>query len=279
MDSLEKVYKAQEQVSSGKKVERPSDDPVAFTRIVSYKDMNAALDQYRRNIDFSRGFLSQAESSLQSVSNLLTRAKELTMQGVSGVGNQGAMSAIATEVGSIFDQVLALANAQWSGGGTGTRYIFSGFKSDTPAFSDTGAYQGDSGEFSVDIGVGEQIPVGFAGNRVFQGNVDIFDVLSRLKTALNAGDTQALQGILGELDQSLSQITNAVTEIGARDNRLDEAGTRLQDTSTSIKGLISNDEDVDMAEAASNFSLYQTALQATIASTSQIFNALGNFFK
>lgn len=277
LDNLERVYNAQEQVTTGKKVQSPSDSPVAFTRIVSYKDINKALDQYQRNITFSRGYLSEAESYLSTVSNILTRVKELTMQGVSQVGNDTAMAAIVSEVESLSEQVVGLANTQWSGGGAGVRYIFSGYKSDTPSFSDAGVYQGDSGEFKVEIGIGEQITVGLAGDRVFQGDVDIFAMLSQIITALETGDSAGIQNGLGEIDRSMAQITNVITEIGGRVNRLDNTETRLKDTSVSIKGMLSQEEDVDMLEAVSNFSLYQTALEATLNSTRMIFDALKIF--
>ena len=88
----------------------------------------------------------------------------------------------------IYDQVVSLSNARYSGGGLeGARYLFSGFKTDTPAFTDAGLYQGDDGEYKVQVGAGESVTVGLSGARVFQGDVDIFSVLQDLEGSLASG--------------------------------------------------------------------------------------------
>ena len=84
MDNVGMLYDAEETVLTGKKLRSAGDDPAAFTRCVSYKSMERAISQHQRNISSSRGYLAEAESALNSMANLITRAKELALQGASG---------------------------------------------------------------------------------------------------------------------------------------------------------------------------------------------------
>jgi flagellar hook-associated protein 3 FlgL len=275
MENLQKLYDAEETVLTGKKLKRPADDPSAFTRCVHYKSMERTFGQYESNIASSQGYLAEAEAALQSVANLLSRAKELALQGASGTLGADSLAASASEVRQLRDQMLSLANASWSGGmGGGVRYIFSGFRTDEPAFDTDGAYQGDSGVFRVEVSPGESMPIGLVGSDVFQGDVDIFAVMQSLGEALRNGDAEAIQSALDGLDRALSGITASVSEIGARMNRLDETESWLGDMLVSIQGFISQEEDVDLIQAASQLTWYEQALNASVSATRVILQTL-----
>jgi flagellar hook-associated protein 3 FlgL len=276
LDNQQKLYDAQEGIATGKKLRRPSDNPVAFTRVAGYKSVQDAMGQFGRNISFSRGYLAEAESSLGTVSNLLARAKELAMQGASGGLDAETLAGAAEEVSGIYEQVVSLANARWSGGGSqGSRYIFSGYKTDTPAFTEEGVYQGDDGEYAVEVGSGESITIGFSGGRVFQGDVDLFAVLGDLRDALSTGDTDGVQATLDGLDRSIGQVSRHLAELGGRVNRLDQTESRMDEVSLTLDTLVSGEEDIDLIQAASQLTFYQTVLEASVLSSRQIFQSLG----
>jgi flagellar hook-associated protein 3 FlgL len=275
MENLQKLYDAEETVLTGKKLRRPGDNPPAFTRCVHYKSMERTLNQFKSNIASSQGYLAEAESALQSAANLVSRAKELALQGASGTLGADSLAASASEVRQLRDQMLSLANASWSGGmGGGVRYIFSGFKTDQPAFDADGLYQGDEGIFRVEISPGESMPVGLVGSEVFQGDVDIFGVMQALGDALENGDAEAVQSTLDGLDRALSQITASVSELGARANQLDQTESRLGDMLASMQGFISQEEDVDLIQAATQLTWYQQALTASVSATKTILQTL-----
>jgi flagellar hook-associated protein 3 FlgL len=276
MDNLQKLYEVQEEVSSGKKLLRPGDNPAAFSRVMGYKSVQSAMEQYERNISSSRGYLAEAESSLQTVSNLLARAKELAMQGASGGLNAETLAGLTEEVSGIYDQVVSLANARYSGGGIeGARYLFSGFRSDSPAFTDAGVYQGDDGEYTVEVAAGESVTVGMSGDRVFQGDVDIFAVLQNLETALGAGDSDGVQATLDDLDRAIGQVSKHMAQIGGRVNRLDQTEARMDESWLTLETLVSDEEDLDLIQAASELTYYETVLEASVLSTQRIFQTLG----
>ena len=276
MDNLQKLYDVQEGIATGKKLRRPGQNPVAFSRVMGHKSVQETMRQYERNLSFSRGYLAEAESSLKTVANLLTRAKELAMQGASGGLDAQTLAGLTEEVGGIYDQVVSLANARWSGGGNqGSRYLFSGYRTDTPAFTEDGLYQGDNGEYRVEIGAGESITIGFSGGRVFQGGVDVFAVLEALRQSLDTGDSQGVQATLDDLDRSIGQVSRHLAEIGGRVNRLDQTEARMDEVSLTLEKLISEEQDLDLIQAASNLTYYRSVLEASILSSRQIFQSLG----
>jgi flagellar hook-associated protein 3 FlgL len=275
MDNLERLYAAEEAVVTGKKLRRPGDGPAAFTRCMNYKSMERTLGQYERNISSSQAYLAEAESSLQSMTHLLTRAKELAMQGASGGLDAETLAGNAIEIGSLYDQMLSLSNALWPGGaGSGARHIFSGFKSDQAAFDPSGVYQGDQGAYQVEIAPGEWMTIGLVGSDVFQGDVDVFGVMQTLQTALENGDADGIQSTLDDLDRAIWQTSLGLSEIGARVNRLDQAAIRLEDIEISVRTFISQEEDVDLIQAASELTRYEQALSASISATQVILSTM-----
>ena len=275
MANLERLYDAQETVTTGKKLKSPGDNPAAFTRCVNYKSMARTIDQFERNISSSNGYLSEAEDSLQSAANLIARAKEVALQSASGTLDEDTLAGNAREVDSLYDQMLSLANARWSGGtNSGVRYIFSGFKSDQAAFDAGGVYQGDQGAYQVEIAPGEWVTVGLVGSDVFQKDVDIFGVLQTLHDALESGDTEGVRSTIEDLDRSLSQITTNLSEIGVRAKRLEQTESRLGDIQVSMQEFISQEEDVDLIQAATDLTRYEQALSASISSTRLIFQTM-----
>lgn len=273
--NLERVYKAQEALTTQKKIQRPGDDPAVFRRIETYKGTKRAFEQYQRNISFAQQYLAEAETSVSGVANLLTRARELAVQGANGTVDAQSLSGLASEVGNIREQVLSLANAQWTGGKeTGGRYLFSGYRSETAAFSQDGSYQGDSGAFAIDVAPGERMTIGLVGGAIFQADADVLAVLDELRQGLESADTDRISGLLDDLDRSILQVSRAQAEIGARMNRLDQTYTRLEDNLSYLENFVSSAEDLDIVEAASRLTKYQAALQATILASRSILGTI-----
>ncbi len=278
-DNMARLYEAQRALTTGKRIQKPSDDPAAMTRIQSGKAVEGRLTQYQRNISTASGYLSEVESSLMGVSSLLLRVKELAMQGASaGAVDATSLHAIASEVQSLREQVLQEANSVWSGGGSsGKRHLFSGYRTDTPAFDEHGTYQGDNGVYRVQVGLEDWVTVHVQGDRIFQGTVDIFAVLREIGEALEAENPQGVGAQLDELEKGIVQVSTVMAEMGAHAGRLQTAESRCQDLLFSIRTFISREQDVDLVSSASKLALYQTALQASIQSTQLIFSSLQMF--
>lgn len=146
-DANEAIIKTQEQLSTGRRVLEPSDDPVASTKILSINEELATIEQYRNNINIAKNDLVVEEAVLDGVLNVIQRIQELTVQ----AGNTATLSAseydsLANEVDSRLDELQSLLNTQNSNGD----FIFGGYKSQGEPFtgdSSTGfRYNGDEGQ-------------------------------------------------------------------------------------------------------------------------------------
>lgn len=161
------LQKTQEQVSTGKKVNRPSDDPVAAARILKLNQEKAQIDQYQRNVDLAENRLQQEESTLGDMNDLLERVRELTVQAGNGSLTQADRQSIAAELRQRLDQMASLANTRDASG----EYIFSGFKGGTQAFarniSGDWVYQGDEGERSLEVDTGVRSTISDHGKELF----------------------------------------------------------------------------------------------------------------
>ncbi|MDG1937763.1 MAG: flagellar hook-associated protein FlgL, partial [Pseudomonadales bacterium] len=138
------VARTQEQIASGQRVLKPSDDPVASTRILEIESDLAISKQYQRNIDNVEGRLQRAEVQIDNVEGVIDRVRELVIQAGSGALTNQDRQQITVEIDQRLEELVDLTNARDENGNN----IFSGFKTDTAAFAAVGdnyAFQGDEG--------------------------------------------------------------------------------------------------------------------------------------
>lgn len=130
--SLSQMMESNLQASSQKKVNRPSDDPVGMTRILSYRNNLGALDQYKTNNDMAKGWLNLADGTLVQVNTVITRLKELAEQGSTGTVSADNRQQIAAEARQLFKQLVSMANTKFDG-----KAIFAGQKTNIDPFRET----------------------------------------------------------------------------------------------------------------------------------------------
>jgi len=128
--NIDQFLKTQNILSSGKRINKPSDDPIGMSKVLDYRKTLFAIDQYNRNIAHGESWLSITDSTLDSVGDSLIRAKELALSQANATANADTMKAVAGEVKSLYNYILQLANTK-----LGNSYIFAGHKTDTPPFS------------------------------------------------------------------------------------------------------------------------------------------------
>lgn len=156
-----------EKIASGKKLIKPSDDPVGSVRVISMSSELAAYEQYKRNIDLARAQISQEETVMSQAGNTLQRVRELLVQANNDTLDDSNRRAIATEIDSLNDDLMALANTRDATG----EYLFGGFQAETAPFSKNGGtfqYNGDQGQRLVRIGTTARIESRDNGFKVFQ---------------------------------------------------------------------------------------------------------------
>lgn len=270
------LSKLSDRLSSGKKIEKPSDDVPVMMRSMAYKISISDVNQFRKNIDEAEGYLGFAETTMSSVANALTRAREIAMQGANGTESAESRLALSQEAAGLRDQVLSLANSSFR-----TRYIFSGFKTDTAPFDSGFNYQGDPGTINVAIDSNASVAVNIPGNTAFRaGGATYFETLDDLYTALVNNDQAAIEASISGIDGALDQVGLVRADIGGRLNHLDSLKTNLDDRDVNLQTLLSNTEDDDITETASEIAKTQVALEALRASgVNMLSRSLFDFLK
>lgn len=181
------IAKTQAQLSTGQRVLTPSDDPVAAVKMMELDQNLARLEQYGRNIDIAENNLSLEETTLDSVSNLLQRVREIAVQaGNTAVYTKSQYKALASEVDSRLDELQNLLNTRNATGD----YIFAGYKGGDKPFvgnSQEGfSFEGTDGQVKVKVSEGTSIAVSDSGKNIF---VDIPSVNKTINTSASSANT------------------------------------------------------------------------------------------
>lgn len=166
LDRQTQLHATELQISNGKRVALPSDDPVAASQILKLNTELTQIDQYAENANLATTHLSLEENSITSIQNELQRFRELVLQANNSTQSFQERRAIRVELEQIADQILSSANSKGASG----EYIFSGYQSATSPFQVSGnttTYSGDSGQRTVRIGAGSEVLVGDSGEQVF----------------------------------------------------------------------------------------------------------------
>lgn len=263
---LGRLAKSQEQLSSGRLINRPSDSPTGTNQAMQLRSALAAKAQYATNAQDGTAWLNSTDSTLQSMLDSTTVARGLMLQGSnSGSMDSDARQALATSLKGVRDDLLGQANTQYLG-----RPLFGGTTGGSVAYDSTGAFVGDEFAISRTVGEGQEVPVNVTGPTTFSaGGKDLFAVLDSAITALTADPSQ-LGTSLTDLDAVTTSMKSALSDIGTRGNRIDAATTALANTTLDTKTALSGIEDVDVASAIVDLQMQQVAYQASLGATAKV---------
>ncbi len=266
-----RMFAAQEQLSTQKRVSQPSQDPVAYGQVLEERAEQSRVRQWGRNVLFGSQRLELADRMLSQTSSVLTRIKELAVQARSDTVSPENRQAIAQEVRQLQRHVVQLANSEING-----QAIFGGTRTDAAPYvlgaGDTVTYQGNTETQSIAVGEGVTIQVLIPGGEVFSGpTVNLFDDIRDLLTALEANDGPGIETGIGRMDQAVAQVTTVQGQIGGLVNRLETTQAWLDQSDTLLSQTISENEDADLARAITELRLQEVALEATQATLSRVF--------
>ncbi|MDX6326565.1 MAG: flagellar hook-associated protein 3 FlgL [Nocardioidaceae bacterium] len=264
---LSRLAKSQEQLTTGRVLNRPSDSPTGTTAAMRMRAKISDQAQYQRNAQDGSGWLGQADTTLTSMLSQVRRARDISVQGVNMVSmGPGAREGLAAEVDQLRASMLSSANATYL-----DRPIFGGVVAGSTAYDATGTFVGVSGPVQRTIADGVKVTVNVDGPSVLGASgATVFDNLSQLSTALRAGDTAGIQAAMNGLGDAQSRITTALSDVGARANQVDRAIQASQDASLDLTSALSNVENVDLVKATTDMQLNQVAYQAALAATAKL---------
>ncbi len=265
--SSERIATAQRQIASGKRIDKPSDDPLATHNALRLRSELEGIAQDRRTIDDTKGWLDTTDAALGTMTDVVHRARELTLQGANGAMSQSDRNKLADEIDQLIETAKSAANASYGG-----RYVLAGQDTDDPPYASgaVDAYGGDTAAIARQIGPGVAVQINVPGSNVLGSGGADGKLLSTLRTVaadLRSGNVAGLRGpALNALTTNLEDVTSARGVIGALSTRLESAEARLAQVEESTTALLSANEDTDIAKAIIDLNTQQSVYQAALQS-------------
>lgn len=264
------AQKAALEISSGRSVNEPSDNPTAAALLVENDDQATFNAGYLQSLTAVNGQLSTADATLSAVATAMQRAITLGVQGATGTLSDDDRAAITEEVQGIQKQILSLANTSYQG-----RYLFAGTADGTPPYAEDEAtasgvtYNGNESVNQVSIGNGYQTDINQPGSQIFSASGrDVFLALNSLVQGLqsNTGIAVAV-GSLSTASKYLSAkrvfYGNAMNQVQSQTTYLNAAKVQITQQQNTLGGA-------DLADAATRLASAQTDTQATLAAISKL---------
>lgn len=268
--SLSKIVRLQDNLNTFKRLNKPSDDPIASSQVLRFVTLQDQMSQYERNGDSAQAFLEAAEATLSGASSLMIEVQEMAVSALGGASNNVTRKIIAKQVDQALSEMIRVSNTNFQG-----EFIFGGFKNNAAPVSATGVYTGDAGSIQAEVGPNSTVQRNMAGATVFGGPaaggaLDTFDAMIQLKAALNANDVPGIQAMIPRLEQARSRVAEVRAEMGGRINRVESTRTGLKDAALTLAKLKSQREDADLAQVMTDLAIQQSVFQAVRESTSRL---------
>ncbi|MCL6498595.1 MAG: flagellar hook-associated protein FlgL [Firmicutes bacterium] len=259
---LERLSRLQEQLATGKRMHRPSDDPPNLSPVLVMRDAVNAVQQYGRNLQDTKTLLDAGQRALQDAVQVLQRLRELAVQGANGTLSASDMQALAREAEALQGELVALGNTQVAG-----KYIFGGTRTTAAPFASDGTYLGNAGRVSREVDRGIVLEATVPGDVAFSGAIS---AAQALEAALESADHDGVRASLAQLDAALDGLLTAQAELGARASRAETVQARLGEFEVQLRELLSVREDADIAEVVMNLRLQENAYQAALAAGARL---------
>lgn len=299
-----RMNELQKQNATLKRVNAPSDDPVGNVKLMSIRNEGLDNEQFERNANLAKTFLNYTDSSLEEITNLLGRAKELAIGQASSAAN-GAESRmmVAEEVRNILNEVTAIANRR-----LGDRHIFAGYMTHTQPFDDNLQYRGDDGNIMVEVQKDVFIGMNIPGKEVFLGknpqplfkpepwtpwhageepegykppprelaspvpgtSENLFDTLEALRVGLMTNDVDQIRSTLEPLDRISNRVITTRAQVGARTAGIDSAIANMGKKNVFNAELQSGIEDADVIQVVSDMAREESVLRASLQASNKL---------
>lgn len=289
--------------STGKKLNRPSDNPAAIRPVFDTRKQISNVDRDLTTMGQAVDSMQSTDGYLDHIENIMQRAKEIMTNSVNGSLNDQDRITLADEMAQLRQQLLDTSNAVVNG-----KYIFGGYQTDTVPFvvnqnydpttyvaTDSSTwpvlYQGDQNATSLEITSGEQVQVNLTGNDLFLGSstwdpttstnnqtstgrFDLFNELTKAEAALRDPNPTtrdpAMQQSLSNLEGAADQNRRLRSQLGNRANLVQTTINDQQGVITDLKQILSRYQDADAIEAFNNITQQETAFQAALSITGQV---------
>ena len=252
---------AQNKVSSGRAILRPSDDPRAMSDILRLSADKSESAQYQRNLEFGKSRLDYTDTALASLQSMVERVRTLAL---SAIGSDTNSDAFVAEVEGLRDQILGTVNTSFQG-----RYIFGGSDGDTQPFQKDGAgvvtYNGNADVVKVQVGRVSSLQTQVPGSELFGTGNDLFTAMTGLITAMNSGVKSNIDAALQPIEAAWEGLSVSRSRVGSLINVADSVSDEMSALSLAREASLVELESADLTKTLTEFQSYQNSLQATLA--------------
>ena len=266
--NLETLGKLQNQLTSGRLINKPSDSPTGTNTAMQTRSEQAGVTQQARNIADAKTWLDQGSATVMQAVNMSQRIRDLTVQAVNGAASDTSRRALATEVASLREGLVDLANTRIAG-----RPLFGGVTAGGTAYATDGTYVGSAtGTVARRVSDSELLRIELTGPEAFgSGPGSLFAVVDRIATDL-VGDTDALGADLDALDEAMATMQGAVAELGARGARLERVEGVNFDRALTLQSQLAAAENIDLPRTIMELAMQETGYQAALAATAKVIS-------
>lgn len=257
-----------DQLNTGKKITRPSDDPVVAMKGMGYRTELVKVEQFQRNTNEMHNWMDNSDTALDKATSAMQRIRELAVQGSNGTYDDEELASISEEVKQLKEHLVDIANTN-----VNDKYIFNGTDTDIAPVNTINADGGiepgfTGGEVKIEVSSGTTLKANVSGADVFGGEPSIFGAIDNFIDRLDSGED--IDSSIGELDIGINNIINSRAELGARMNRLELVENRLSEQEVIATQSMSNNEDIDYAEAITQLITQESLHRAALSAGSKI---------
>jgi flagellar hook-associated protein 3 FlgL len=244
--NLKRMDNSQNQLATGRRINKPSDDPVGITFGLRYRSELAQNDQFSSNADAATSWLDYTDVTLGQAGDVLQRVRELTVQAANGTNSPEALQAIKSEVSQLTEQMVTIGNSQFNG-----KYVFNGQLTNKAPYTLANAENEvtDTQNINFELGAGVKMPISTTGNAIFgqAGSEDnLFKVLKNIQADLSSSNYANITKDIGGLDKRMDAFLEVRADVGAKSNRIDLVSQRLKDIGVNLQTMQSKVEDADI---------------------------------
>ena len=268
--SYANLGKYQEQLSTGKKINRPSDDPVVAMKGIAYRTNLTEVEQFKRNFSEAYNWIENSDAALDKATQALQRIRELVVQASNDTYEATQRQAISQEIKQLTDQLVMIANTK-----VGDKYIFNGTNTLEPPVQMNGTSittSDNAEEVKIELAKGIYIGVNVDPTKVFhydasQKGKGLFSDLQSLANDLDnpAKTGKDINEYLGYIDQHITNLLGVRAELGARMNRIELMEDRIDSQQVIAEKMLADNEDVDMEKVITDLKTQESVHRAALA--------------
>ncbi|MCM3574116.1 flagellar hook-associated protein FlgL [Mesobacillus subterraneus] len=269
-ESYRRMGKYEDQLATGKKINKPSDDPVVAMKGMYYRSNLTEIEQYKRNLSELYLWMENSEAGIDQANSALQRVRELTIQGQNDTNSPDDRKAIAREIEQLQQSLAATANTKIGG-----RYIFHGtdvmkpvVTSENPVEVADNLTSDKINNYQIEVSRGVFMKANVNPGNVF--NQEMFDTVQKIQEQLESPDPQGMDQLLDDLDKVMNTLSAERSELGARYNRLEMVETRLGQQEVMATKILSDNEDADIERVIMDLKSQESVHRAALSVSARV---------